>query len=241
MSERVPADSSAEVGVRDLLAVVDRLGLEQFALYNHLVAGDAPVACAAGHPDRVTSVVWWVGQTIRSSPELSRQMDSISRLMESDWELYTNVMGRRARGRTARVPCPGRRPGRARRGVVTRSPVPFLPGAAGRHVVSRCQLATRQPIGERPPLDSDRCRGQSPARSLGGRPLRDGPVRRRASGEVDPIRPGDREVVGAAVVRDVHLDPKSALVWAMRRHGVLAQILTDIHPGSCPAVRVLAS
>jgi class 3 adenylate cyclase len=94
MSERVPADFSPEAGVLDLLAVVDRLELNQFALYNHLVAGDAPVAFAAGHPERVTSVVWWVGQTIRASPELSRQMDSISGLMESDWELYTNVMGR---------------------------------------------------------------------------------------------------------------------------------------------------
>lgn len=94
MSERVPADFSAEAGVRDLLAVVDRLELDQFALYTHLLAGEAPVACAVGHPDRVTSVVWWVGQTIRVSPELRRQMDSISQLMESDWELYTNVMGR---------------------------------------------------------------------------------------------------------------------------------------------------
>lgn len=94
MSGRVPADFSPEAGVRDLLAVVDRLELEHFALYNHLLAGDAPVACAALHPERVTSVVWWVGQTIRVAPELRRQMDSISELMESDWELYTNVMGR---------------------------------------------------------------------------------------------------------------------------------------------------
>ena len=44
MSQRGVADFSDEAGSRDLRAVVDRLELARFALYTHLVAGDAPLA-----------------------------------------------------------------------------------------------------------------------------------------------------------------------------------------------------
>lgn len=94
MSQRGVPDFSTDSGERDLLAVVDRLQLEKFALYNHLMAGDPPMAFAAHHPDRVTSVVWWVGQTVGLAPDERRQVDAITELMDSQWELYTNVMGR---------------------------------------------------------------------------------------------------------------------------------------------------
>ena len=98
MSQRGVADFSAEAGVLDLLAVVDRLGLAQVAVYSHLFAGEAPMAFAARHPDRVTSIVWWVGQTAGFQPVERRQLDAMDGLMESEWELYTNVMGRLAFG-----------------------------------------------------------------------------------------------------------------------------------------------
>ena len=73
MSQRDVIDFSAEAGERDLLAVVDRLELERFALYTHVVAGDAPLAFAARHPDRVTSLVWWVGLGNVLTPDTQRR------------------------------------------------------------------------------------------------------------------------------------------------------------------------
>jgi len=98
MSQRGVADFSAEAGERDLLAVVDRLGLERFALYTHVVAGDAPLAFAARHPDRATSLVWWVGRSTVMNADIQRQLDAMRPLMESEWELYTNVVGRLLHG-----------------------------------------------------------------------------------------------------------------------------------------------
>jgi class 3 adenylate cyclase len=94
MSQRGVVDFSVDAGERDLLAVVDRLDLDRFALYSHLMAGDVPMAVAARQARRVTSVVWWVGQTTRVSKETHRQVNAMRALMDSDWELYTNVMGR---------------------------------------------------------------------------------------------------------------------------------------------------
>jgi len=94
MSQRGVADFSDEAGARDLLAVVDRLELARFALYTHVVAGDAPLAFAAHHPERVTSLIWWVGVSPAFTRDVLRQMNAIRPLMESEWELYTNVIGR---------------------------------------------------------------------------------------------------------------------------------------------------
>ena len=101
MSQRDVVDFSAAAGERDLLAVVDRLELERFALYTHVVAGDAPLAFAARHPDRVASLVWWVGLGSATTPDTLRQIDAMAPLMESEWELYTNVIGRLLNGWTA--------------------------------------------------------------------------------------------------------------------------------------------
>ena len=55
--ERGVVDFSVDAGERDLLAVVGRLGLDSFAMYNHLMAGEVPLGFAARHPSRVRSVV----------------------------------------------------------------------------------------------------------------------------------------------------------------------------------------
>jgi class 3 adenylate cyclase len=94
MSQRDAIDFSADAGERDLLAVVDRLGLDRFALYTHIVAGDGPLVFASRHPDRVRSLVWWVGVSSQITAETLRQLDAVAPLMESEWELYTNVVGR---------------------------------------------------------------------------------------------------------------------------------------------------
>jgi class 3 adenylate cyclase len=94
MSQRDAIDFSGEAGERDLAAVVNKLGLDRFALYGHVLAGETPMAFAAHHPERVASFVVWVGQTIMSMPDKRRQFAAMRALMESEWELYLNVNGR---------------------------------------------------------------------------------------------------------------------------------------------------
>lgn len=94
MSQRDAVDFSAEAAQRDLAAVLDRAGVEKVALYNHVLAGDGPMAYAASHPERVTGIVFWVGQTIQIMPETLRQLRSLAPLMDDEWELYTEILGR---------------------------------------------------------------------------------------------------------------------------------------------------
>ena len=74
MSQRDAIDFSLEAAERDLDAVVDRLGLGRFALYGNTVAGPLPLWYASRHPDRVSALVYWVGQTVRQSQEKMRQL-----------------------------------------------------------------------------------------------------------------------------------------------------------------------
>lgn len=94
MSQRDALDLSPEAGERDLLAVVDRLGLDRFALYDHVLAGRAPAMFAARHPDRVSCLVRWVGQTVTNSPEIMRRIAAIDGLMDTDWNLYCDINAR---------------------------------------------------------------------------------------------------------------------------------------------------
>ena len=97
-SPRGVVDHSAEAGEQDLLAVVDRLGLDRFALYDHVLAGLAPAALAAHHPDRVACVVWWVGQTITIAPETARRIEMMALVRDADWGLYCDVVARLING-----------------------------------------------------------------------------------------------------------------------------------------------
>ena len=91
MSQRDAIDFSLEAAEEDLRAVVDRLELERFAIYGHIVAGDLPFAYAAKHPERVSSLVYWVGQTVGRSPDIVRRLESIAALAEEDWDLYCDL------------------------------------------------------------------------------------------------------------------------------------------------------
>jgi class 3 adenylate cyclase len=94
MSQRDAVDFSPEAGQRDLAAVLERAGIQNFALYNHLLAGPGPISFASSQRNRVTGIVFWVGQTIQISPNTVRQMRAIGRLMDDEWELFTEVLGR---------------------------------------------------------------------------------------------------------------------------------------------------
>ena len=57
LSDRGVADISLEARIRDIDAVVDKLGLERFALQGQLHSGSWAVAYAAARPERVSHLI----------------------------------------------------------------------------------------------------------------------------------------------------------------------------------------
>ena len=90
LSERDVADYSLEAQMLDLEAVVDRLGLERFALFGFLYAGPAAIAYAARHPERVSHLLLWHSWA-RTSDTRSPQLRALRQLLATDWELYTET------------------------------------------------------------------------------------------------------------------------------------------------------
>ena len=93
LSERRVADFSMDAQVLDLKAVVDRLGLEGFALVAAVTAGPAAVAYVARHPKRVSHLILWCGfargsDYVRSSPEIQ----ALRALRDQDWHMYTEIL-----------------------------------------------------------------------------------------------------------------------------------------------------
>jgi len=91
LSDRDVTDFSLDALVLDLEAVVDRLDLERFALFVPLHSGPAAIAYAARHPERVSHLVLWYSWA-RTRDAASPQFRAVSRLIDTDWELYTETL-----------------------------------------------------------------------------------------------------------------------------------------------------
>ncbi len=94
MSQGEALDFTLEQSIRDLEAMLDALGLEQFALYDRSSNGDVPLAYAAQHPERVTHLVIFGSLIAGIGSSLQRAMSSILPLAEEQWELFSNVSAR---------------------------------------------------------------------------------------------------------------------------------------------------
>jgi len=94
LSDRNAADYSVDAHMLDLQAVVDRLGIQRFALVSSRAACPVAIAYAARHPEAVSHLVlWcpWVPQEARSQ--------AFRALREGgDWELYTEAAAHAALG-----------------------------------------------------------------------------------------------------------------------------------------------
>ncbi len=102
LSDREVSDYSLEAHVLDLEAVVDRLGLDAFALLAGLHAGSVAIAYASRHPERVSHLVLWcsfarASEYFRSSP----QVQALRALHDKDWDVYTETVGHVAFGWSA--------------------------------------------------------------------------------------------------------------------------------------------
>jgi class 3 adenylate cyclase len=91
LSERNVAEFSADALVLDMQAVVDRLGLEKFALLGLLHSGLAAIAYAARHPERVSHLILWCTYARASDWVRPPQLQSVRALMGKDWAFYTEA------------------------------------------------------------------------------------------------------------------------------------------------------
>ena len=94
LSEPNVTDFSLDATVLDLEAVVDRLGLESFALFAPMHGGPVAVAYAVRHPERVSHLVLWCAYAHPREWTRSPQSQALRASMEKDWAFYTESVAR---------------------------------------------------------------------------------------------------------------------------------------------------
>ena len=93
MSDRDPADFSLAARVSDLEAVADAAKLDQFVLIALNNSGPVAIRYAVQHPQRLTHLVLW--NTVVDGREQFRptpQLQVLTQLLETDWEMFTENM-----------------------------------------------------------------------------------------------------------------------------------------------------
>jgi class 3 adenylate cyclase len=90
LSERDVADYSLDAHLLDLEAVVDRLGLEKFALLGLGHSGPVAIAYAARHAERVSQLLLFCSWA-RTRDTASPQLRALRQLIDTDWETYTET------------------------------------------------------------------------------------------------------------------------------------------------------
>ena len=96
-SERDIGDHSLDALVADVEAVVDRLGLDRFAMFGAFDAGPVAIAYAARHPEWVSHLILWCSWA-RTSDIRSPRIRAWLGLIDQDWELMTDTCAHLALG-----------------------------------------------------------------------------------------------------------------------------------------------
>ena len=91
LSDRDVTDFSVEALVRDLEAVADDAGLEQFGIRALAWAGPVGIAYAAQHPERVAHLVLW-HTAARGADLCSESWESLLSLIKQDWKLGSEAL-----------------------------------------------------------------------------------------------------------------------------------------------------
>jgi pimeloyl-ACP methyl ester carboxylesterase len=104
LSERNVTEHSLDAWVLDLEAVVDRLGLEQFALLGLMSSGPLAIAYAARHPERVSHLLLWSTFARGSDWLASPQIRAVRTSFNADWTFYTETAARILLGWSAGEP-----------------------------------------------------------------------------------------------------------------------------------------
>jgi len=104
LSERNVTDFTVDALVLDVEAVVDRLGLEKFALLGLQTSGPAAIAYAARHPERVSHLLLWCAYARASDWSRLPQVQAVRALMDKDWTFYTETAAHSLLGWSAGQP-----------------------------------------------------------------------------------------------------------------------------------------
>ena len=99
-SDRAVADHSLDAHLLDLEAVVNRLGLERFALFAPMLAGSVAIAYSTRHPEQVSHLILWNSFT-RGSNLISERIEPIDAPMKTGWNLYTETVAHAVLGWSA--------------------------------------------------------------------------------------------------------------------------------------------
>ncbi len=91
LSDRDVADYSVDIHILDLEAVVDRLGLERFALFASLHAGPVAMDYAARHAERVSHLILWCSYARGSDYSGLPEVQALRQLIGTGWETYTEA------------------------------------------------------------------------------------------------------------------------------------------------------
>ncbi|MEE8346486.1 MAG: alpha/beta fold hydrolase, partial [Dehalococcoidia bacterium] len=92
LSDRDMTDFSLYARVRDLEAVVDRLGLERVALFAPLLSGPVAIAYAVRHPERVSHLIFWSSGARTTDLTGGPQAQALLQLANADWEMFTETL-----------------------------------------------------------------------------------------------------------------------------------------------------
>jgi len=92
LSDRDVPGFSLDAFVMDLEAVVERLGLDNFALFASIHAGPVGITYAARRPERVSRLLLWATYARNSDILRAPQYRTLRGLMTQDWGLYTETI-----------------------------------------------------------------------------------------------------------------------------------------------------
>ena len=94
LSDRDAIDFSMEAMMRDLDAVVERTGLQSFAVGAYYGSAAVAVTYAATFPDRVSHLILIDGWTNWSDVAGTPAWETLEALIDQDWTLFTETMAR---------------------------------------------------------------------------------------------------------------------------------------------------
>jgi len=94
LSDRNVADYSVDAHILDLEAVVERLGVQRFALLGGFTGAPVAIAYAARHPEAVSHLALWCPW---ARPRGARA-HALQALLEGDWELFLETVANAAFG-----------------------------------------------------------------------------------------------------------------------------------------------
>jgi pimeloyl-ACP methyl ester carboxylesterase/DNA-binding CsgD family transcriptional regulator len=94
-SDRIVDDLGLDARVGDIEAVVDRLGLERFALCGSDIGAATAVAYAVAHPEKVSRLLllcpWASGKAMFALPDF-KVVRGMSPAAEREWHVFTNSL-----------------------------------------------------------------------------------------------------------------------------------------------------